>query len=373
MGNVSVKAIFAGTCACLLLLSMAQIGTSQQAELPTWNVGDTWAMGARDVDLTPILAAIMENLEQMYPDLTYDASGKLSYYIIYKVEGIEAQQYRVSAVGGFEMDADINYSASYQGQQVSASTHMTMVAKMNGTLYYTENELALARADVTLDLDMKFSASGMGMSVSGSADMTGNMSATFDPPLDLFDFPIAVDENWTAESDATITGSISGKVRAMDMEQSISEPLDNTLHVSVSASCPSTVNVTLPDGSTSTCYKIVVSGAGMGQANPLMVGNVLYYSPDQRFVIAQGLTYGSAIGSASLGSKGTLPAGTQSLTGVETEQVLFTMNPVTEQEARDVIAGMGAKGIDIVLLGALAAIVIVVIAVAVLAVRRRRA
>lgn len=370
---MDIKAIFAGMCACFLFLTIVPESTAQ-AELPTWNVGDTWAMGARDVDITPIFTVIMENLKQIYSDLTYEASGKLSYFIIYKVDAVEAQQYRVAVDWGIEMTADMSYSISYQGQQSSVSTNMTMVAKINGTIYYTKNELAVARQDLALDLDMDFSISGSGAmdtNVSGSADMTGNMSATYNPSLDIFDFPITIGENWTAESDVTVTGSITGKVSAMGMEQSTSQSLDNTFHLSLSASCPSTQDVTLPDGSIATCYKLVVSGTGY--ASPLPLTGTLYYSPDQRFIVATGLTFDDVMGTASFGSTETLPSYTQSITGAEGEQVLFTMSPVTEQEARDAIAGMGAKGISIVIIGALAAIIIAAIAAVLVIVRRRRA
>ncbi len=370
---MDIKAIFAGMCACFLFLTIVPESTAQ-AELPTWNVGDTWAMGARDEDITSIFTVIMENLKQIYSDLTYEASGKLSYFIIYKVDAVEAQQYRVAVDGGIEMTADMSYSISYQGQQSSVSTNMTMVAKINGTIYYTKNELAVARQDLALDLDMDFSISGSGAmdtNVSGSADMTGNMSATYNPSLDIFDFPITIGENWTAESDVTVTGSITGKVSAMGMEQSTSQSLDNTFHLSLSASCPSTQDVTLPDGSIATCYKLVVSGTGY--ASPLPLTGTLYYSPDQRFIVATGLTFGDVMGTASFGSTETLPSYTQSITEAEGEQVLFTMSPVTEQEARDAIAGMGAEGISIVIIGALAAIIIAAIAAVLVVVRRRRA
>jgi hypothetical protein len=275
----------------------------------------------------------------------------------------------VAVTAGLEMN--MNYSVSYQEQQISMSA--AAVVKINGTAYYTKDNLAISRQDLTLDLDMNISASGMGQNTSGSFDMTGTMSAVYNPALNIFDFPISVGENWTSESDVTITGSLSGKANIAGVEQSVSLPLDNTMHISFSANCPSTQDMELADGTTSTCYKIVASSAS--QLGPIPFTGTYYYSPDQRFVVAQELTFGNMMSSATLGSKGILSSYTSGVAGAESGQALFNLSPMTEQEARNAIAEMsvGGGGINLVLVGFVVVIIVIVIAAVVVIKKRRSA
>jgi len=355
-----VRIILAGICACFLFLTTVQMGMAQQAELPTWDVGLTWAMGEPDFDISFTYTTM---------GITLDASGSGSYYVIYKVGAVESQEYRVDLTGGLDIVMDIDISGSSLEQEVSGSMHMTMAAKVDGTIYYTKDELAVVRANETLDLGMDFSgtvtAAGQTQSFSGSMDVTGNMGITFDPPLDIFDFPMTVGESWTAESVATVTGSMSGAIKMDGVEQDLSQPLDDTVYVSLSISCPGTVNIPLA----STCYKIVVSGTGMAQASPFIPANVLYYSPDKGFIVAAELPFGEALGSASLGSEGSIPFVGDLAGGEET----IILSSVSEQEAQDAIAGIGTKGINPILIGAIVAIVIVAIAAVLVVVRRRLA
>lgn len=360
MKNVKGKVVLAGICACILLLTTVQMGMSQQAELPTWDVGLTWAMGEPDFDLSFAYTTM---------GMILDATGSGSYYVIYKVGAIEGQEYRVDLTGGLEIIMDIDISGDYFEQQVSGSMHMTMTVKVDGTIYYTRDELAVVRASETLNLDIEFSgnvtAAGQTQSINGSMEASGNMSITFDPPLDIFDFPITVGDSWTAESVATVTGSMSGTMKMDGEEQDLSQPLADTVYVSLSISCPGTVDIPLA----STCFKIVVSGTGMAQASPFIPANVLYYSPDKGFFVAAELPFGEALGGASLGSEGSVPF----VGDIAGSEETIILSSVGEQEAQDAIAGIGTKGINPILIGAIVAVVIVAIAAVLIVVRQRLA
>jgi len=358
-----VRIILAGICVCLLFLTTVQIGVSQPAELPTWDIGDTWAMGTSDIDLTFAMTS---------EGITFDTTVSGSYYVVYEVVGIEEQEYMVDATGGIEITMDMDISG-----QASGSMQMEMVTKMDGTLYYTKDELAVNRADVAMGLEIEFSGSfmaeGQTGSLDGSLDASSDMSITYNPPFDLFDFPITVGESWTTESVATVTGSVSGsvsiKVKAAGEDYSISEPISEpiyeTVDMSLSVSCPGTVDIPLA----STCYKLVVSGTGLAQASPFMPAETLYYSPDRGFIIASEASFSEALSGASLGLEESIPY----LGDITWGEEAITSSSVTEQEAQDALAGMGAKGIDLVLIGAIVAIVIVAIAAVLVVVRRRLA
>lgn len=378
--KVSVKHALAGVCAFLLMLVVSQTAVSQ-AEAPTWNVGDTWGMGARDIDLTPIFAALIENMGGYMQGIDYTVTGNLSYYLIYEVVAEDAQQYTMSTTEGAEMIMTMSMNGSYGGQQISASGNATMTVKMDGTIYYTKDTLAVTQVDATINMDVTLSVTGAGLdglgtqTVSRSLKLSGNLSAVFDPPLNLFDFPISVGDSWTINSTATVTGNLSGTMSMPGFgEQSLDTPMDATLPISISATCPGTQNFTLPDGSVTAAYKIVLSGTGMGGANPLMPASVIYYSPEQRFIIAQDLSFEDAINGMTAGKKEDYSSLTFGVAELESGQTLFTMNPMTKEEATNAMAGLGAGGIDLVLLGVILAVIIAIVVIAIVTVvlvRRR--
>jgi hypothetical protein len=364
---VRIEAIIAGACAFLLLLAVSQVAAPQQGA-PTWNVGDTWAMGARDIDLTPIFTAIIENMQQLMPGINYTTIGKMSFYMIYKVVEADAQQYKVSVTENAEMTMTINISGSFSGQQVSGSMDMTMIAKVHGTLYFTKDDIKLTRVDVTIEnMNMTLSGSGAGASLgvenfSGLLDMSGNMSATFDPPSNLFDFPISVGDSWAINSTATLTGEITGKFNTpLIGEQSISIPLNAVMPISLSASCPGTKNFTLPDGSTTNAYEIVYSGTAIAGANPFIPASIIYYSPDSEFIVSQEVSFGDAMSSITVGTQNRYSSLTLGATSIENRQPLFAMNPMTEQEAISGASGVGASGLDMVVIAIVVTVVVVVV------------
>jgi hypothetical protein len=371
------KTILAGACTFLLLMAVPPVAAPQQAEVPNWNIGDTWAMGARDIDLTPIFTAVIENMQQYLPSINYTMTGKMGFYMIYKVVEVDAQQYRVSVTENAEMTMTVDVSGSLGEQQVSASMDMTMIAKIHGTLYFTRDDLKLTQVDMTIEnMNMTFSGNGTGadsvvQNLNGSFDISGNMSATFDPPLNLFDFPISVGDSWTINSTATVTGELTGKMNmSVTGEHSQEIPLDAVMPISVSASCPSMKNFTLPDGSTTSAYKIVYSGTAIAGANPFIPANIVYYSPDSGFIISQEVSFGGAIGSMTAGTQDRYSSFTLGATGIESREPLFAMNPMTEQEAMSGASELGAGGVDIVLISVIVPIVVVVIVTVVLLVRR---
>lgn len=352
-GNVRIKATFACVCVGLLLLMTAQVGVSQQAEQPTWEVGDSWSLGKSDIDLSSTSS---------FMGITFDTTGDGSYYVVYEVVKAGGEEYTVDLTGGMKIDMDVELGGL-------GSMDMSMVGKVDGTLYYTKDNLALDRADETIDLDMKFSgnitAMGKAKSFSGSMNATSNMNITYDPPIDIFDFPIKVGENWTAESTATVKGSISGTMKMKGKENSISKSFKNTVDISLEFNCPGTEDIPLA----STCYKIVWSGTGMSQASPFMPAATLYYSPDRGFIVKSETNLGKAMSNATLG----LEKNVSYLGGTTRGEQTITLNPVTEQEAKNEIAGMSLEegGISMTLIGAIIAVVVIVL-IALIALRRRR-
>jgi hypothetical protein len=363
------------------LLAVSQAVVPQQVEVPTWNVGDTWAVGAEDVDMTPIFTAITENMQQLMPGISYTMTGKLDFiYLVYKVVGEDVQEYTVSVTENIKMTATIDMSGSVGEQQMSGSMNMVIILKTYGTLYFKKDDLALTRADTTIEnMHMTLTGSGFSMgglgieNINGSADMWGNASTTFEPPLDLFDFPISVGDNWTINSTVAMTGEATEIFSMPPMgEQSMDIPLNVVAPISVSASCPSTKDFTLPDGSTTTAYKIVCTGTGTMGANMFSPGSVVYYSPDSGFIIAEELSFGDAMGSMSIGTRSPYSPFMPDASSIENTGALFALNPMTEQEV--VLGASGARtgGTDMTVIAVFVAVVVVVIATVVVLIRRSK-
>lgn len=369
--KVIMRATLAGACAFLLLLAVPQ-AAAPQAEVPTWQVGDTWAMGAKNLDLTTLLQYVADNLQQQYEAMGWttniNLTGTASVYYLFEVVEVQATQYKVSVSIGASMDVNGTISISSAGQAASATLSYTLTMTADGYIYFTKDTLAVARQDASGDINynmsIKAQGDGQAMDVDMVMDASFQLTATFDPALDLFDFPIAVGENWTAESDVTMTGAVSGKVSMSGYgEYSATIPLDNITHISASVQCPGTESVTLEDGSVSTCYKLTYSGLELGGMNLPLMGGTSYYSPDSGRVVKCDLP-----GLPGVAGK----TGATSLGGLESGASLGSMGPVSVQDARDFITGLKAEGIDLLLVGFIAATIIVVIVVVVLAVRRRR-
>lgn len=349
--------------ACLLLLVMVPVGVAEQAELPTWSVGDSWALGTDDINLSYTVTN---------SGLTYDVTGSGSYYITYEIVGAEGDEYTVNMSSGFEFNMNADTSGTIQGMQASGSMNITMVGEIDRTIYYTKDELAVSRASGTTDLEIdapgSFTVGGQSEDISMTIDLKGNTNTNYSPSLDLFDFPINVDENWSAESTATITGSMSGN---MDMDfmgesysQPISENLDRSVDMSVSVECPGTEDVS----SASTAYKLVMTGTEMSQTSPFMSGGTLYYSPDAGFIVASEVNLSKAMSSTTLGTEEDISFA-QGFTGADQT---ISLNSVSVQEAKDAIAEMGeeGKGINMMLVGALIGVVAAILVILVVLSRR---
>ncbi|MEW6221833.1 MAG: hypothetical protein AB1476_00720 [Candidatus Hadarchaeota archaeon] len=368
---MNCKAILSLACAAFLMTAAAQV-VAPQAGVPTWSVGDSWAMGAADIDLTSIMDALVENMQQYLSGMTLNMTGEMSFYEMFEVTGQDSQFYNLAANQGVEMTSDVTISGAYSGQQMAATVHLVMTLKMNGMMYFTKDDMRLSKYDGTMDLNMTMSGNaGTLGNLNMTMDVSGNISVTFSPALDLFDFPISVGDNWAINSTATITGAISGKVSMPGFgEIPINQNLDSTVNLSISASCPNTSNIALADGSSTTAYKIVYTGADFSGSNIFLPAGVMYYSPDKRFVVSQELSFTDAMGGLSKASTGS-SGYTYGLSSAQSDQTLFTASPMSREAATSAISGLGTSGTSILPLVIVAVVAVAIVASAAFVIRRR--
>jgi hypothetical protein len=209
---------------------------------------------------------------------------------------------------------------------------------------------------------------GMMGSYAGTMKISGEGDLTFNPPLDLFDFPISVGENWSVQSTATMAGTAT---LTMDLplvgKKSMEVPLDSVNQISLTAVCPTTAQVQTAEGGTVTAYQIQYSGAG----GPVLSGVTLYYSPEEGFIVQQQIDFSEFMKNMAAGAQEEYSAYGLGVLDLD-ERVLFTAAPMTPAEAAAGIEAIWGGGIDFFLILVVAVVVGLVVVVA-FALRRRSA
>ena len=233
---------------------------------PTWQVGDQWSMGYT-LDLADTLNDIKSILESMDGKINrLKIEGEVGMYqsaevqdnnaeitideTSYKCYKVYFEQY-LGLVAKIDVDVEMtipeydeyDYDDDYEEYdekyvygtrarafestqpqiiKIREKEYIWMNADITGHIYYTLDDLAIVKGDFDLfidgEIDMKVDGSTPdGMIAIELRYMFDNVNArsevTYDPPLDIFDFPIEPDESWTARSMMTQTlTKLSGRI-----------------------------------------------------------------------------------------------------------------------------------------------------------------
>ena len=246
----------------VLMLALAIIGAaflalpanvSAQAEVPVWNIGDGWYFG-NTADFSEMQAEIDQGLQDLPPgfDADINVAGGVGVYFGVEVvdddvvvNGYTCYQVDINGAVGidFGIEADISGSVTedVMSIDVDASGNGFIVgeANLDGSLYFTVDELAFtkgeftltaeAEAAVTIDafVDMHMDMTGFGGEVQDlTTDINADVSLLVqnvnlqgsvecDPPLDFFNFPIYEYDSWylpESGTDITTTWSAQGTI-----------------------------------------------------------------------------------------------------------------------------------------------------------------
>ena len=246
----------------VLMLALAIIGAaflalpanvSAEAQVPVWNIGDGWYFG-NTADFSEMQAEIDQELNSaitQYPgfDANVDVSGGIGLYMGVEVlsdsESVNDKTcYWVKLTGALGIDFSIDISVdgttdqSYGGMSIhlsvdgSADALVTGEATLDGNLYFTVDELAFVKGDITYtmnvdaqinaNVDIQMSTTGLeynqNIDTTIVADISLNVnevqitgSIECNPPIDVFDFPINEYESWYVPEEYTdVTTSLSG-------------------------------------------------------------------------------------------------------------------------------------------------------------------
>lgn len=232
---------------------------------PTWVIGDNWCLGYT-MDFSDLEDEIRDEFETSSGEIKQlDIEGEIGMYqsakvvnndVVVNIDGTEYMCYKVffeQYVGGaFTMKYDLEmqipdysdyeedddyYEDDYYGDFRSSSAYdsemttitmklfmyMEIKGDIVGDIYYTVEDLAVAKGtfsqiiDAEVEMDM---SARMGYEEYMDMDMEyeffnveSEYVVEYNPPLDIFDFPIEPDEYWSASSSMTTTlNKISGRI-----------------------------------------------------------------------------------------------------------------------------------------------------------------
>jgi hypothetical protein len=360
----------------VLLLTLASGVFAQTAECPSWQVGDEWAWGG-SYDLKEVVVPFLQELVRSGEVGSWKCDGKLESYEVVKIDAIEEECYLASVKGGSALEFELSLNPQAAGEsplEVSAQG----VIKANGTGSITVRQLAFKTAAIAITGDFSFTVKTTGLKMSFSVrDFRVDLSVLADEPLDFFNFPIEVGENWTFRSrlreSFSLCGRVEGNISMFGYENSFSEEIreENFVDVIVEGfcTCPRMVEMKvdeIPDN----CFEIKIhSRFTEPEGFVLPIVFTLYYSPSKRQVIASSFdlvdilsafetsikTVGREISPELGGSFEELGRALQSISEVEGTLSITSLSP---QEALRRIEGIGKKSeIPWILLGIPAVII----------------
>lgn len=210
-----------------------------EATLPTMTVGDGvyWG-GVKDIgaEIEDDLDTALADFEDMGFDVSYDINGGIGAYFGIEVAGDSSDIngvtcYDIAITGAIAID--VGFTARVDGTvtdpsfgtvSVDGSGNGFVEVEMNldGHMYLTVDELALAKIDLTftaegqgeIHLDADMSMQGTSQSIRADAEMSINdvqidFDLAFDPPLDIYQFPMWEGKEWYVPGyDTDVSGSL---------------------------------------------------------------------------------------------------------------------------------------------------------------------
>ncbi len=265
MKQTIIKMLIAIVGLCIMSL-IAPVYASQQADVPEWEQGQTWSMGyeakANDI-FGPVLSMVKTeaNADPDIDKIETSLSGEIGFYQIYKITEVTDDEYTMSITAGGGVH--ITASAEVTGQMDRPGTyawddeiptdkrtvsgeldfHYTM--DIEGEVHYEKDTLAIKdiELDITMSLRVTFEGKNLpeydsdwendtqtiaykdyNVRIEGDVDISLNMD--FEPALDIFHFPIEVDEQWAVESTMKLSGTYSGQIDASGLPEEVTEEME---------------------------------------------------------------------------------------------------------------------------------------------------
>lgn len=246
-------ALFSALLFMFLLSSLAvpAFAFTPTAEAPEWNEGDRWAFGAdRDVgtefdEILTNLTNLLEGVEQVESVNEMSVTGGAEFWMLFEVTEVTDDEYvmdmdmatAVDLNAALSVTADLPEEGTYNYSDDPDTVELTVEAEVdvdlslvvNVEMTYDRDTMAVKTIAVDLKLrgDVDFVASNLPQNdddwmnstetweyvdydVHGELVLNFDMELEFDPGLNLYDFPLAMDEVWWSNFTASFSGHLTG-------------------------------------------------------------------------------------------------------------------------------------------------------------------
>ena len=385
---------------CVLFASTAN-AVVPVANAPTWNEGDSWAMG-KSIDLDAEFSEQLDHMEQILQNMTgsatldeFNVQAMASAWLKAEVTSVTADEYivqgklamrfnaeaNVAATGempaaGIKAWNDYDYPTTTKTISVDAAIDMAFVSET--TVVFEKSTMAIKSIETTnkasmiasikilnipetklnfSDLSVTYSYRSIDASI--DFDMILNVEASFAPALNVIEFPLSVGDSWSVSSLASVTGSMSGFLDVKGLSSDDEEMLfDNQMLQNAGITEfpidfsklstkgePKIVNGTLIPSNQ--YVNATMECTGLELVTLPIYGEVAIYeiatnSGSEKFHYSDDIHFLTGVGS-SLEGLG-LP---DELSGIPLPEVDMTMNQVTSQEAEQNIDVISAYQADL--------------------------
>ncbi len=258
--------IIASLVAIALLCSvLVPLTVEAEAGVPEWDKGDTWAMHydesistmfAPGLDMIDVemLEDIMDE-EGELEDLDMDISGNLEVSLVMEVTEVGDENYVVDIDINAEASANIDLEITGQmpkegttdpddteSRTITAIGSVSFSMEVAGELVFRRSDLALVSAKYDMDMSVigsievnnfmdiekameeeifEYTDYEFGIEIT----MEANVDVSYDPPLDMFNFPME-EGKWTASSTVTTTGQSITTTDITGIPDSLKEMMD---------------------------------------------------------------------------------------------------------------------------------------------------
>ncbi|TLZ74895.1 MAG: hypothetical protein E6K14_02230 [Methanobacteriota archaeon] len=163
-------------------------------ETPTWHVGDTWTYSVNTSSAPDSLGSLW-------------VAPALEGTVTRTVDAADGSQYNVSLAATFHVGKVIDLSQETGYGNASIMLHSYVVlndATVDGYTLYRASDLAKVTEFRTVHISGSFHAEYGTYNATINASYTAKVLTNYDPPLDIWSFPLGENETWEAASNATV-------------------------------------------------------------------------------------------------------------------------------------------------------------------------
>ncbi|HUT27800.1 MAG TPA: hypothetical protein VMW85_07135 [Methanomassiliicoccales archaeon] len=243
----------------------AVVAISTSAEAPVWVKGDKWAYGMEN-DVGADFGAQLQEVKDLLEGETggtvntLELDGSSGFWILFEVTEANSDIYVLSmdAAVKLQIDASISVTAemekagtySYDQEpetesmdiEIEANVDLALVVGVDIT--FERDTMAISEITMNVNFDgvVAFTAQNIPSSETNwtdysttisyddydvSAEMEANlaMEISFEPALNIWDFPLEYRDEWSVNSEATISGSMTGMLDVNGLPQDMSDEL----------------------------------------------------------------------------------------------------------------------------------------------------